>query len=80
MLKKLTTPTDPNELKQFEANKYFALTARAESMRLFATKVDPTKADAASVAYQEYIAAEPDAIKKEQSPQGFCSNAFRDGI
>ena len=53
MLKKVTTPTDPNELKQFEANKYFALTARAESMRLFITKVDGTKADDAATAYND---------------------------
>ncbi len=76
LLKKLTTPTDPNELKQFEANKYYALTARAESMRLFATKVDPTKADAAIVAYQEYIAAEPDAIKKSKAQKDFAQMLF----
>jgi tetratricopeptide (TPR) repeat protein len=76
LLKKLTTPTDPNELKQFEANKYFALTARAESMRLFATKVDQTKADAAIVAYQEYIAAEPDAAKKSKAQKDFAQMIF----
>jgi tetratricopeptide (TPR) repeat protein len=76
LLKKLTTPTDPNELKQFEANKYFALTARAESMRLFTTKVDPTKADAAIVAYQEYIAAEPDAVKKSKAQKDFAQLLF----
>ena len=76
LLKKLTTPTDPNELKQFEANKYFALTARAESMRLFATKVDPTKADAAIVAYQEYIAAEPDAVKKSKAQRDYAQMLF----
>ncbi|MGZ5437874.1 MAG: hypothetical protein ACXWID_01890 [Pyrinomonadaceae bacterium] len=76
MLKKLTTPTDPNELKQFEANKYFALTARAESMRLFITKVDPTKADAAIVAFQEYIAVEPDAVKKSKAQKDFAQMLF----
>ncbi|HEX6189782.1 MAG TPA: carboxypeptidase-like regulatory domain-containing protein [Pyrinomonadaceae bacterium] len=75
-LKKLPTPTDPNEAKQLETNKYFALTARAESMRLFATKVDPTKADAAIAAYQEYIAAEPDAARKSKAQKDFAQMLF----
>lgn len=76
LLKKLPTPTDPAELKQFEANKYFALTARAESMRLFATKVDQTKAGDAATAYQEYIAAEPDAAKKSKAQKDFAQMIF----
>ena len=75
-LKKLPTPTDPNELKQLETNKYFALTARAESMRLFTTKVDPTKADDAMAAYQEYIAAEPDAVKKTKAQRDYAQMLF----
>jgi tetratricopeptide (TPR) repeat protein len=76
LIKKLPTPTDPAELKQFEANKYFALNARAEAMRLFVTKVDPTKADAAITAYQEYIAAEPDAVKKSKAQKDFAQLLF----
>lgn len=76
MLKKLTMPTDPNELKQIESNKYFALSARAESMRLFTTKVDATKADAAVTAYQEYIAAEPDAAKKTKAQKDYAQMLF----
>lgn len=75
-IKKLPTPTDPAELKQYETNKYFALTARAESMRLFTTKVDPTKADVATVAYQEYIAAEPDAAKKTKAQKDYAQMLF----
>jgi tetratricopeptide (TPR) repeat protein len=75
-LKKLPTPTDPAELKQYETNKYFALTARAESMRLFTTKVDQTKADVATVAYQEYIAAEPDAAKKTKAQKDYAQMLF----
>ncbi len=75
-LKKLPTPTDPAELKQFETNKYFALTARAESMRLFATKVDQTKGGDAATAYQEYIAAEPDAAKKSKAQKDFAQMLF----
>lgn len=76
MLKKVPTPTDPGELKQFEANKYFALTARAESMRLFATKVDQTKAGDAATAYQEYMAAEPDAVKKTKAQKDYAQMLF----
>lgn len=64
MLKKQPAPTDPEGQKQQTTNKYFALSARAESMRFFITKVDPSKADDAIAAYDEYIAVEPDAAKK----------------
>ena len=67
LIKKQPVGTDPNEQKQHETNKYFALSSRAESMRLFVPKVDPSKADDAIVAYQEYIAAEPDPAKKSKA-------------
>ena len=76
LLKKLPTPTDAAEAKQLETNKYFALAARAESMRLFTTKVDQTKADEAIVAYQEYIAAEPDAAKKSKAQKDYAQMLF----
>ena len=76
MLKKLPAPTDPAELKQLETNKYFALTARAESMRLFTTKVDGTKADDAATAYHEYIAVEPDAAKKTKAQYDLAQMLF----
>lgn len=79
LLKKLTTPTDPTELKQFEANKYYALTARAESMRLFITKVDGTKAEAAATAYHEYMAVEPDAVKKTKAQYDLAQMLFDAG-
>lgn len=79
MLKKVTAPTDPNELKQFEANRYYALAARAESMRLFTTKVDATKADAAGTAYQEYMAVEPDAVKKTKAQYDMAQMLFDAG-
>lgn len=79
LLKKLPTPTDPTELKQFEANKYFALTARAESMRLFITKVDGTKAEDAGTAYHEYMAVEPDAVKKTKAQYDLAQMLFDAG-
>ena len=72
MLSKQATPTDPNELKQQTTNKYFALNARAEAMRLFVSKVDPTKVDDATVAFQEYIAAETDPAKKSAAQLNYA--------
>lgn len=56
--------TDTEQQKGQTSNKYFALVAHAEAMRLFASKVDPTKADEAFAAFQELIAAETDPAKK----------------
>ncbi|HEY0323575.1 MAG TPA: tetratricopeptide repeat protein [Pyrinomonadaceae bacterium] len=56
--------TDPEQQKGQTANKYFALVQRAEAMRLFASKADPTKADEAFAAFQDLIAAETDPAKK----------------
>jgi tetratricopeptide (TPR) repeat protein len=56
--------TDPEQQKSQTSNKYYAFIARAESLRLFASKVDPTKADEAFAAFQELIAAETDPAKK----------------
>jgi len=67
LLKKQPAATDPNEQKQQQTNKYFALSARAEAMRLFITKVDSTQADAGVIAFQEYIAAETDPAKKSKA-------------
>lgn len=67
LAKKQPVATDPNELKQQTLNKYFALSARAEAMRLFVTKADPTQADAALTAFEEYIAAETDPAKKSKA-------------
>ena len=60
-------PTDPAALKNYELNKYFALAARAEAMRLLVTKADPTKADEGLTAYQEYIAVETNPEKKSKA-------------
>ena len=76
LINKQTAPTDPDQLKQFTTNKYFALSARAEAMRLFVSKVDPTKADAAGIAFQEYIAAEPDPAKKTKAQKDYAQMLF----
>lgn len=67
LLKKAPATTDPAEQTKQTANRYFALAARSEGMRLFVTKVDQSQADAGLVAFQEYIAVETDPAKKKKA-------------
>jgi len=67
LLKKQAPATVPDEITRQTANKYFALAARAEALRLVATKTDPTQAEAGMTAFQEYIAAEMDPAKKKKA-------------
>jgi tetratricopeptide (TPR) repeat protein len=67
LVKKEPAATDPNDQKRHEANKYAALNVRAEAYRLYVSKGDGTKADAGIAAFQDYIAAEPDAAKKSKA-------------
>jgi hypothetical protein len=55
---------DPQQAAIYAQNKVAALSTRALAMRLVATKVDQSQAQAAWDAYQEYIAAETDPAKK----------------
>ncbi len=64
LLKAQTVPTDPAELQRFNGNKYAAMLTQSESMRLFVSKVDATKAEAGVAAFKDYIAVETDAVKK----------------
>jgi tetratricopeptide (TPR) repeat protein len=77
MVKKTPAATDPAEQKQKETNKYFALAARAEAMRLFAMKVDPSKGAEAATAFEEYEAVEPDPIKKGKSQKDYAELLFQ---
>ncbi len=79
LIKGQTVPTDPAEQNRFNANKLSALTTRAESMRLFVTKVDQSKADDGFTAYQEYVAAEPDATKKVNARRDAAQMLFDAG-
>jgi tetratricopeptide (TPR) repeat protein len=67
IVKKEPATADPNDQKRHEANKYTAMNVRAEAYRLYVSKGDPSKADDGIVAYQEYIAAETDATKKNKA-------------
>lgn len=67
LINKQPAPTEPEMQKQHTLNKYFALSARAEAMRFFVTKVDPTKSDDGITAFQEYMAVETDPVKKQKA-------------
>jgi len=67
LIKKEPAVTDPNDQKRHEANKYAALSVRAEAYRLYVSKADATKADAGMAAFQDFIAAETDPAKKTKA-------------
>lgn len=67
LIKAQPTPTDPNEVTRYNANKQAALVTWAESMRLFVSKVDPTQADTGLTAFKEYIAVEMDPARKAKA-------------
>lgn len=77
MVKKQPAGTDAAEQKQRETNKYFALAARAEAMRLFAMKVDPSKGAEAATAFEEYEAVEPDVAKKTKAEKDYAELLFQ---
>jgi len=66
-VQKETAKTEPSEIAAQNTRKLSALVSRKESMRLFVTKVDQTQADAGLTAYNEYIAAETDTVKKQKA-------------
>jgi tetratricopeptide (TPR) repeat protein len=67
LIKKEPAVTDPNDQKRHDANKYAAVSVRAEAYRLYVSKGDATKADAGIAAYQDYFAAETDPAKKTRA-------------
>src|SRR6185369_12698271 len=67
MLKAQTAPTDPAELDRYNKNRYAAYVTYAESMRLFVSKVDPTKADEGVTAFKDYMSVETDPAKKAKA-------------
>lgn len=67
LIKAMPAPTEASELARYNGNKISGFATYAESMRLVASKVDPTQADAALAAFKEYIAVEPDPAKKAKA-------------
>jgi tetratricopeptide (TPR) repeat protein len=76
MLKAMPAPSDAAAANAAKLNLYFALMTRAEAMRLFVTKVDPGQVDAGVTAYQEYIAAEVDPVKKSRAEHDLAQMLF----
>jgi tetratricopeptide (TPR) repeat protein len=64
MIKEQTVPTDAADAKNYQVTKFNAIVTRADSMRLFVSKVDTTKTDDGMAAYQEYIDAQTDPALK----------------
>ncbi|HSE21624.1 MAG TPA: carboxypeptidase-like regulatory domain-containing protein [Pyrinomonadaceae bacterium] len=64
LIKAQPQPTDPTELTRYNANKYASLITNIESLRLYVSKADPSKADEALAAFKEYISIETDPAKK----------------
>jgi len=76
LLKKETPAADPVEQRRQASNKYAALVVRAEAMRLFVTKTDPTQADAGAAAFQDYLAVETDPAKKTKAQLDLAQMLF----
>lgn len=76
MLKTMPAPSDAASANAAKLNLYFALMQRADAMRLFVVKVDPSKADEGVTAYEEYIAAEADPVKKSKAEHDLAQMLF----
>jgi len=68
--------TDPAEVARQAGRRLVALTIRAEAMRLFVSKVDQTQAAAGTTAYEEYMAAETDPVKKAKAQRDLAKMLF----
>lgn len=67
-LLKGATSTDPNVQKNYEANKFLALTNRKNGYRLLAqTGLERSKGKESLTAFQEYLAVETDPAKKAKA-------------
>lgn len=80
MLKANPVPTDPTAVQSAKTNLYFALLARADATRFYVSKVDTTKVDEGVAAYQEYIAAETDAVKKAKAERDLAQMLFDSNV
>ncbi|HEY6232707.1 MAG TPA: hypothetical protein VIW64_15700 [Pyrinomonadaceae bacterium] len=76
LLKAVPASADATAAASAKTNMYFALMARADATRLFVTKVDNSKIDQGVTAYQEYIAAETDPVKKAKAEHDMAQMLF----
>ncbi|MEP6925185.1 MAG: tetratricopeptide repeat protein, partial [Pyrinomonadaceae bacterium] len=75
---KSTAPTDAAQAKNFNDGKFAMISDRVESYRLL-IKTDPNKAGDAAKAYEDYIAVEPDAAKKQKAQLSLAQAVFTSG-
>lgn len=75
MAKKEAAATDAAAQTNQTNRKLEVFSTRAESMRLL-VKVDPSQAEAALAAYQEYMAVETDAVKKAKAEKDVAQILF----
>lgn len=80
MLKTATPPTDPSGAANYKQNVLLALSARAESMYFFVTKLDQSKGEDGYTAFQEYLAAEIDPVKKSKAQVRMCNMLLEAGV
>lgn len=73
------SPADQQQQQVYAQNKLAALATRALAMKLVATKVDQTQGQAAWDAYQAYIAAETDPVKKAKYKSEALQTLFDSG-
>jgi len=76
LAKKEPVPTGPAAQKDQNNRKRDALSSRAESMRLFVSKVDQSQAEAGINAFQEYVAIETDPAKKTKAERDEAQMLF----
>lgn len=76
MIKAQSVPTDAADLTKFNNNKLAAFTINAEAHRLFVTKADPDKVDSGVTAFEEYIAAETDPVRKLKGERDLAQMLF----
>jgi tetratricopeptide (TPR) repeat protein len=72
LLKNAAVPSEAAEARRYNGNRYAAALTYAEAMRLYASKGDPSQADAARSATNEYLAIEPDPAKKAKAQLGMA--------
>lgn len=79
VIKTASATADQQQQQVYAQNRLAGLSTRAFAMKLVATKVDTSQAQAAWDAFQEYIAAESDATKKAKAKAEALQTIFDAG-
>lgn len=76
LAKKEPAAADPAGQAAQNSRKLAAMMSRAESMRLFVSKVDNSQVDSGMAAYRDYLAVETDAIRKAKGERDEAQMLF----